>query len=54
MFYTPPMMEHCMYFEEPTTFVTLGGKTRTQKEYEMDLVRLPSLHEEYNTSIGNE
>ena len=50
MFYTPPMMEHCMYFEEPTTFVTMGGKTRTQEEYENDLVRIASLHSEYNAS----
>ena len=47
MFYTPPMVEHCMYFEERTIFVTLGGKTRKQEEYEADLVRLESLHEEY-------
>ena len=40
MFYTPAMVEHCMYFEEPTTFVTMGGKTRSQEEYELDLVRL--------------
>ena len=43
-----------MYFEEPATFVTLGGKTRTQREYEMDLVRLPSLHEEYNSAFVDE
>ena len=54
MFYTPAMVEHCMYFEEPTTFVTMGGKTRSQEEYELDLVRLPSLHEEYNATFGNE
>ena len=54
MFYTPPMVEHCMYFEEPTTFVTMGGKTRSQEEYELDLVRLPSLHEEYNATFDNE
>ena len=47
------MMEHCMYFEEPTTFVAMGGKTRTQEEYESDLVRLPSLHEEYNARNAN-
>ena len=47
MFYTPPMIEHCMYFEEHTVFITLGGKTRRQEEYEADLVRLESLHEEY-------
>jgi dTDP-4-dehydrorhamnose 3,5-epimerase-like enzyme len=47
MFYTPPMVEHCMYFEEPTTFVTLGGHTRRQEDYEEDLVRIASLHEMY-------
>jgi len=47
MFYTAAMMEHCMYFDEPTTFIALGGKTRTQEEYEEDLVRLPSLHDDY-------
>ena len=54
MFYTPAMVEHCMYFEEPTTFVTMGGKTRSQEEYEADLVRLPSLHDEYNAKSGDE
>ena len=47
MFYTPPMMEHCMYFKVKTVFIAMGGKTRTQEEYEKDLVRLPSLHDEY-------
>ncbi len=47
MFYTGPMIEHCMYFVEPTIFIALGGKTRTPEEYEEDLVRLSSLHEEY-------
>lgn len=49
-FYTPSMMEHCMYFDEPTIFIALGGKTRTREEYEQDLVRLPSLHDEYMNS----
>ena len=45
MFYTGPMMEHCMYFDVPTTFLTLGGKTRMQEDYEADLVRTESLRE---------
>ena len=47
MFYTGPMVEHCMYFEVPTVFLTVGGKTRKQEEYEKDLVRVESLHSLY-------
>jgi len=54
MFYTPPMMEHCMFFKEKTVFIAMGGKTRSQKEYEEDLVRLPSLHDEYLHSFTKE
>ena len=39
-FYTPPMVEHAMYFEEETTFLTLGGNSRKQINYENDLVRV--------------
>ncbi len=48
MFYTPPMIEHCMHFDEPTVFVTLGGGSRKQDEYEDDLVRIASLKEIHN------
>lgn len=51
-FYTPPLVEHCMYFPTPTAFVTLGGKTRRQEEYENDLVRVASLHFEYLKNHG--
>lgn len=51
-FYTPPMMEHCMYFPEPTAFVTMGGKTRRQEDYEKDLVRVASLHLLYLENDG--
>ena len=47
MIFTPPMVEHCMYFTEPTVFLTVGGKTRKQKEYEEDLIRVDSLHDIY-------
>ena len=46
-FYTPPMVEHCMFFPVPTAFVTIGGKTRLQHDYEADLVRIASLHQEF-------
>ena len=53
LFYTGPMIEHCMYFEVPTVFIAMGGKTRTQKEYEDDLVRLPSLHDEFKLRVSS-
>ena len=40
MFYTPPMVEHAMLFPEDTVFLTLAGGTRTEKDYESDLVRV--------------
>ena len=47
MFYTGPNIEHCMYFPEDTTFLTVGGRTREQKDYENDLVRISSLYDIY-------
>jgi dTDP-4-dehydrorhamnose 3,5-epimerase-like enzyme len=40
VFYTPPMLEHAMVFTEDTVFLTLGGGTRQQGDYEDDLVRV--------------
>ena len=54
MFYTPPMMEHCMHFSEPTIFVTLGGGTRKQDEYENDLVRITSLKQIYDDYLAKQ
>ena len=39
LFFTPPMVEHTMVFHEDTIFLTLGGNSRIQSEYELDLVR---------------
>ena len=39
LFFTPPMVEHAMVFHEDTIFLTLGGNSRIQSEYEADLVR---------------
>ena len=39
LFFTPPMVEHTMVFHEDTVFLTLGGNSRIQSEYELDLVR---------------
>ena len=40
VFYTPPLVEHAMVFPEDTIFLTLSGGTRTQEDYEEDLVRV--------------
>lgn len=40
LFFTPPMVEHAMVFHEDTVFLTLGGNSRIQSEYELDLVRV--------------
>jgi len=40
MVFTPPMVEHAVEFPEETVFLNLTGKTREQKSYEDDLVRV--------------
>jgi len=40
LFFTPPMVEHAMVFHKDTSFLTLGGNSRVQTEYEADLVRI--------------
>ena len=40
VFYTPAMLEHAMYFNEDSVFLTLGGDTRSPEAYEADLVRV--------------
>lgn len=40
LFFTPPMVEHAMVFHKDTVFLTLGGNSRIQSEYEADLVRV--------------
>jgi quercetin dioxygenase-like cupin family protein len=40
VFFTPAMLEHAMYFNEDSIFLTLGGDTRTPEAYEADLVRV--------------
>jgi quercetin dioxygenase-like cupin family protein len=39
-FWTGPMMEHIMVFDEPTEFLCFSTGKRTKEEYEADLVRL--------------
>jgi quercetin dioxygenase-like cupin family protein len=40
LFFTPPNVEHAMYFTSPSSFLTLGKLSRTHEAYEADLVRL--------------
>ena len=44
LFYTPSKLIHAMHFLENTTFITLGGKTRSQSSYENDLVRVSDFY----------
>jgi hypothetical protein len=39
-FFTPPQVEHAMFFPEPTEFWCFSGNERTHVAYENDLVRL--------------
>ncbi len=39
-FFTPPMVDHAMVFNEDTTFVTLGRNPRDQASYEADIERI--------------
>jgi len=40
MFFTPPMMEHAMYFPIETTFITMARNVRSHESHESDLVRV--------------
>jgi hypothetical protein len=40
MFFTPPMVEHSMFFPEPTTFLTFARNVRDHDHHEADLVRV--------------
>lgn len=40
MFFTPPMKEHCMAFDEPTVIITAAKNVRSHENHENDLVRV--------------
>lgn len=40
MFFTPPMMEHCVAFLEDTVLVTASKNARSHENHEEDLVRV--------------
>lgn len=41
MFFTPPNLEHAMFFPEETAFVTFAKNVRDTEHHEADLVRVP-------------
>ena len=43
MVFTPPLVEHAVEFPEDTVFLNITGKSREQKSYEDDLVRVELL-----------
>ena len=46
LFFTPPMVDHAMYFPQDSTFIVLGRNSRVQAVYEADVVRIPALRTE--------
>jgi len=40
LFFTPPMVDHAMFFLEDTVFLTLGRNSRRQEVYEADVERI--------------
>lgn len=40
MFFTPPLVEHAMFFPEPTTFLTFAKNIRDHEHHEEDVVRI--------------
>ena len=41
MFFTPPQVEHAMFFPEDGSFVTFARNVRDHETHEADLVRVP-------------
>lgn len=46
--FTPPKVEHCMRFVGDTIAVVLADRHRESADYEKDLVRVPSLAQEWD------
>lgn len=40
MFYTPPMVEHALFFPRDTILVSMSDRSRTHEEHEKDVVRV--------------
>lgn len=54
MFFTPPLVEHAMFFPEPTTFITFAKNVRDHEHHEDDVVRvkLVEVHADSNAPGG--
>ena len=40
MFFTPPMVEHAMFFPEATSFITFARNIRDHEHHESDVIRV--------------
>ena len=45
MFFSPPRVDHAMYFPKDTVFIVLSRNPRDHESYESDVVRIPNLIE---------
>ena len=45
LFFTPPLVDHAMVFQEDTSFLVLGRNSRAQEVYEADVIRIPPLNQ---------
>jgi hypothetical protein len=54
MFFTPPLVEHAMFFPEATTFITFAKNVRDHDHHEDDVVRveLVEVHADSNAPGG--
>jgi hypothetical protein len=41
MFFTPPLVEHAMFFPIDTVFLTFAKNVRDTEHHESDVVRIP-------------
>ena len=48
MFFTPPLVEHAMFFPVETSFITFAKNRRDHKSHENDLVRIKLVESVFN------
>ena len=54
MFFTPPMVEHAMFFPEATSFITFAKNVRDHEHHESDVVRVKLIQAKPDPkSVGN-
>jgi|TARA_B100001059_G_C17701745_1_gene510511 dTDP-4-dehydrorhamnose 3,5-epimerase-like enzyme len=49
MFFTPPLVEHAMFFPVQTSFITFAKNRRDHQNHENDLVRFKIIDSKYNS-----